>query len=106
MKIGKIRIMAQWFTIEESNPEAWGTNCQMGRSNSMNGTILIRSDMPEDIKLGTLIHEIVHVVADMNGVQLKEHVVASLANGLMTVLKDNAESLWSEFAPSPASAVP
>lgn len=86
-----IRILAQKITLRETDPGSWLSN-GMGRCNQAKGEILLRADMAEDVKMQTL-HEILHMIADMNGLKMNEDetAISVLACGLMTVLRDNPE---------------
>jgi hypothetical protein len=59
------------------------------------GRIVLKEDMPEEIKMATLLHEILHFIADLNDLPIvkNEQVISGLANGLMTFFKDNHEAV-------------
>lgn len=88
----KIRLLAQTVDVFESNPEDWDER-GMGRSMLAAGRIILKEDMPEEIKMATLLHEILHFIADLNDLPIvkNEQVISGLANGLMTFFKDNHE---------------
>lgn len=78
------------INIVEEDPTLWSTN-GMGRSSLSHGVIRIKADMPEDIKQSTLLHEVIHLVADMNGIKLSETATTGLENGLFEVFRSNPE---------------
>lgn len=49
--------------------------------------------MPEDIKMSTLLHEIIHQIADMNDLSIRESEssISVLANSLFDFLRRNQE---------------
>jgi hypothetical protein len=56
-----------------------------------NGVITIRESSTPDQQKATLIHEILHAISEMYGLELEEKLVTSLANALYTVYKDNID---------------
>lgn len=61
----------------------------MGRSDGKLGIITINKEMPSDVKFSTLIHEIIHIISNENGLGLKENIVCPLATGITTLLLEN-----------------
>lgn len=51
--------------------------------------INIRATDKEEQQEATLIHEVLHGVSEMYGLEMNEETVTRLANALYTVLKDN-----------------
>lgn len=90
-KRGLVRICGQDFVVVEEDPPDWAGST-MGRSSMMKGRILIRDSMPKTAKDGTLIHEILHVILDMNGRRTEsadEAFVSMLATALHAFMRDN-----------------
>lgn len=85
-----IKILSQRIILRECEPGSWSEG-GMGRSNQAKGEILVRGDMSEDIKMQTLLHETLHMIADMNSLEIvkEETTISVLANGLITFMKDN-----------------
>ncbi len=61
----------------------------LGVSNSKMGRIKISSDIPSDAQAATLLHEVLHQISDMNGLDIEEVQVCVLANALFGFLRDN-----------------
>ena len=59
-------------------------HADMGRSSVKTLEILISKGMPRQGKEATLLHEIMHQVADQLGIILDECVISALATGLYT----------------------
>jgi len=92
MNLKSIRLYSQEFPVVESHPGMWSGN-GMGRSSQING-ILINSGMPDEAKITTLIHEVLHLIADLNGLNVNnsESEIATLSNGLVDFLRSNKEA--------------
>lgn len=86
----KIKINGQEIKITESDPAGWSEN-GMGRWLGKKGEILINDQMPQDIKDSTLLHEIIHALADMSSLEMSEIQVAVLSNGLFETLRSNPD---------------
>lgn len=86
-----LRICGQGVRVDFCDPGQW--NNGMGRASIKDGVISINSTMREDIQHGTLIHEILHFIADTNGLMQckmnEEHTIAVLACALHAAMRDN-----------------
>ena len=60
-----------------------------GQINYDNCTITLRESSSPDQLRATLIHEVLHAIAEMYGLPLEEKFVTDLANALYTAIKDN-----------------
>ena len=84
-----LRICGQNVRVDFCDPGQW--NNGMGRASIKDGVITINSTMREDIQHGTLIHEILHFMADTNGLMdckmSEEHTIAVLACSLHACTK-------------------
>lgn len=87
-----VRICGQMVQITEDDPGDWQEE-GMGRCRLSKGRISLCPDMPEDIKMATMLHEIIHMMADMNSLSfLKDETGTSvLANSLLAFMKDNPD---------------
>jgi len=74
------------FSIEEVDPQLWSSN-SMGCVHSKESKILIDKNMNRDVMDATLLHEIIHVISDMNSLNLNETEVSVLATGLHPLYK-------------------
>ena len=64
-----------------------------GTWDDVNNTIQIDPVLSEQKQWETLIHEALHGMAEMNGVELDEHDVCTLGVMIYGFLKDNADAL-------------
>ena len=91
MKIKNLKIMGSNYKIEEVEQiDKWQR--LLGQIDYINQTIKIDKNIPEDLKMDTLIHEIIHGVLDKLGyveINSDEQKVNGIANALFAVLKDN-----------------
>ena len=79
--------------IEEQDPGAW-SGSGMGRSAIMHGKVVLRRDMPVTVKNSTLVHEVLHMIADMNGMSdltNNEIAISVLATGMHAWMRDNKQ---------------
>jgi hypothetical protein len=74
--------------VSASSP--WVAN-GMGRCDTSKSQIHIKEGMPSDVQGSIFIHELVHYIADMNGIDLSEQTVNNLALGFFSFLKSNPE---------------
>lgn len=89
MRHNAIEICGTVCTVEYSAPGAWAHG-GMGRSSEMEAKILLRSGMPADVARATLIHEVLHMIGSMNGIEKladDEGAVSVLAHALHAILK-------------------
>ena len=85
------RICGIDMSVEIADPSLWAEN-GMGRTSQKSGKILICQGMTKDTTNATNLHEVVHMILDMNGFHDAtgdEKMVAVLANGLFAWLRDN-----------------
>lgn len=86
-----LRICGQDVRVDFCNPGHW--NNGMGRASIKDGVITINSTMREDIQHSTLIHEILHFIADTNGLMEckmnEEHTISVVACALHACMRDN-----------------
>jgi DMSO/TMAO reductase YedYZ molybdopterin-dependent catalytic subunit len=51
--------------------------------------IEIKQELDEQVKMSTLLHELVHLIAEMNEQELDEELVCILSTGLYQIMADN-----------------
>ena len=88
----KIIISHQEFIFtEEEFSRHWGSG--MGRADSIDGTVRLRSGLPPGTREATILHEILHLIADMNDLKIKDDdtVISVLATQLLDFLRGNPE---------------
>jgi hypothetical protein len=79
-----------------SSPDDWASG-GLGRSCQVANRITLRKDMKKDVEGGVLLHEVIHLIADMNElepIKNNETVIAVLANALNAFLRDNTLEYW------------
>lgn len=86
-----VKLSGQKIRVEFIVPNWNGTTDKMGTSCMKDGVVQINRLMPHDQQMQTLMHEIIHQIADMNALSGcdNETTVACLANALMGFLRDN-----------------
>jgi hypothetical protein len=67
----KIDILGHEFVYRSEDPSIW-TGTGMGRSSVKDALILTNAGMAPSVQASTLLHEIVHVIADLLSVQASE----------------------------------
>jgi hypothetical protein len=88
-----IKLCGQDVEIKTTAPGNWSAG-GMGRSSTLDGEILLRAGMPDSVRAGTLLHEVVHFCLSANGFNEQssnEQMVATLSNSLMAALRDNPQ---------------
>lgn len=88
----KLKLGGLLFSVVEDDPTDWAPNT-MGRMHSARAQILLRADLPEDVKMETLLHEIVHAITDMYGLAVAndEAQISVLSQSLFAFMRDNPE---------------
>ena len=77
--------------IAESQPGAWAKN-GLARSDTSAGEILLKPGLPVTIQNGLILHEMFHLVADLNGLHElagNESAISVLANSFYAWMRDN-----------------
>jgi hypothetical protein len=91
MKIKTFKLCGCDIGYQFDDPSVWSVT-GMGRSDPIHGTIHLRRDLDADQAVVTLMHEIIHMVLDMNGFRQQsqdEALVSVLSNTLVAMLRDN-----------------
>lgn len=85
-----LRLCAHDLTVKIECPGSWSSD-GMGRSDEMNGEILLREGMPPSIQCATLLHEVVHMILGIHGLtdENNEVAISTLAAGILSLLRDN-----------------
>lgn len=93
MKSKQMRLCGHDVQIVVREPGNWESN-GMGRASSMTCEILLNPAMNESAMHGTFLHEMVHLIADMNGMSnavRDETTVSVIANSFYAWMRDNHE---------------
>lgn len=91
-----IKILSHKVKVIKNSPGNWSQG-GLGRAYIKDGQILLNADQAEDTLKSTLVHEIVHYVADLLSLELSEQQVDGIAMGMFTVLKDNPDITKESF---------
>ena len=87
----KIKIMSVEFEVIENSPGGWHEGA-LGRASITDSQILLRENLSETMKMQTLMHEIVHVIADMNDLpRMDDAMVSGISNPLFDFIRQNPE---------------
>jgi hypothetical protein len=84
----EMKLLGHRIEIQGCDPSMW-TDTGMGRSSIGTCKILIKSTMPCDAFNSTLLHEILHMIADHSALNITEQQNSALAAGLYSVMRDN-----------------
>lgn len=82
----KITICGIEFDVLENTPHSRVDN-MMGRCDSKQAIIVIESTMKSEIKNLTLLHETIHAISDMSGLDLSEFQINVLANEINQIME-------------------
>ena len=88
----KVQIGIVTFNIKKADSAYAGHN--MGLSDVKLGNIFLSSDMPVDITINTLLHEICHVIYNQYGLRCmedydEEQIVECMSNGITDLICNN-----------------
>ena len=85
-----INILGHRYTVSEWPSDLWAGN-GLGRSDIATAQLSLKSTIPADLKKSTLLHEIIHQLADLLDLPMKESelAISGLAVGLYNVLRAN-----------------
>ena len=102
VKIPKqIKIGVHTYTIS-FNPYLLGDSRRHGEANHRKETIDIQSDNPDNLKLETLIHEIIHIAEFYYRVDISDPDIDRIAEVITEFIVDNLgiEFDWGDINPS------
>ena len=86
----KLNLLDCKIDLVYEDAEHWSQG-SLGRCNMKRSSIHLSSQMADDMSNMTLLHELIHMIADMNSIDLSEQSVDGLAIGMMSFLKGNPE---------------
>ena len=90
MKEHTIKLLEHDIELIFENPKIWDTNA-MGRCSIKDLSILINDSMPHDSTSSVLLHEIIHMIAALNSIELKEQEVDGITLGLLSFIRNNSD---------------
>ncbi len=85
-----IRLLCHDVKVVVEDPKMWSV-AGLGRTSLKLMEIALNEDMPNDIRHSVLLHEITHLIADMNSVELTEPQIDAISIGFFSLLQDNHE---------------
>lgn len=94
----KIKILDHEIDVIIDGTKPWSSD-DMGMCNIKDGTIHVRKNMPKDIVFSVFVHELVHMIAEFNSIELTEQTVDGLALGLQSFIKNNQEFIQDILKP-------
>lgn len=86
----KIKVLGHNIKVELDSPGDW-SEYGLGRANLLTQTIKLNEALKDDARNVTLLHEIIHLVSDMNAMELTESQVSTLATSLYTIVNENTD---------------
>jgi hypothetical protein len=86
----EIKLLSNRVNVKICSPDSWAVD-GMGRCDIRKLQILVSNDMPKDIVDTVFIHELVHMISDLNGIEFPEHCTDALALGFVSFLKNNPQ---------------
>jgi hypothetical protein len=86
--MAKIKILNRILNIESIDQQL-SMESNWGIINHSENKIQIRKDLPENIKMETLIHECIHAIDNQLGLGFDEVMTDRLATGIYSLIFDN-----------------
>lgn len=79
------------YEVSEVEPGMWNQS-GLGRSNIHTGKIELKESLPEDVKMSTLLHEVVHQIFDLYDLPAKDETMISvISNEMRSFIMKNPE---------------
>lgn len=88
MHEGVIKILDVDFKIIRETSGAWSER-GMGRASLKKGEISIDQTMPKSVQDSTLIHEVVHMIANILDIDMNEQDVSNISAGVYSFMRNN-----------------
>ena len=88
----KIKLLSHNVTLNVNDPSTW-VESGMGRCYLPKLEILINSNMAAEIQGSTLIHELMHMIADMHSVEITEQQIDAMSLGIYSFIKENPKMI-------------
>lgn len=90
--VKEVRILGKLFRISAAEPEpAFDPHGVCGAMFLHTNSIVFRSAMSADEIRETVLHEVIHAIADCLHIKIKEHAVHAMSAGIYQVLRDNPQ---------------
>ena len=86
------KLLSHNITLKINDPSTWAES-GMGRCYLPKLEILINKEMSPDIQGSTLIHELMHMIADMHSIEINEQQIDALTLGIYSFIKENPKMI-------------
>ncbi len=90
MNSTKIKLLEHTISVDFEPPGTWA-NDGMGRCSLSNCMIKVSSTMPHDSQCSIFLHELTHMIADMQGIELTEQSIDGMSLGMLSFIRNNAQ---------------
>ena len=90
MKSFKMKILEHEIDVQFESPDIWAEN-GMGRCSFKKGALGVDHNMPHDVQCSIFMHELVHLIGEINSIELTEQTIDGVAIGLLSFIKNNPE---------------
>lgn len=89
MKI--INVLDHEIKVYIEDPKIWSIH--MGMCDISNGEIRLNINNSIDIMQSTFLHELLHIILDLNSIKLSEESIDGISLGLNSYLKNNHKNI-------------
>lgn len=88
----RIEILDHEIDVDVEAPDLWKEGT-MGLAQLTASTIKVRSDMKPDLIQSTFLHEILHIIEQLGGLEVEHSTIDAFAIGLHSLFKNNPNVL-------------
>ncbi len=96
MKSTKIKLLEHNIDVNFESPGTWAGN-GLGRCSFSDCVIKVNGDMPHDGQCSIFLHELTHMIADMQGVELSEQSIDGMSLGFLSFIKNNQQFITEQM---------
>jgi Zn-dependent peptidase ImmA (M78 family) len=82
--MGHLDILGIRYNVIEQKCSSWPSG-QMGLTDHHQAVITLGDDMADDVRRNTLLHEVVHAIFALQGIDQNEGLVSQIATGLASI---------------------
>jgi len=90
MKSFKMKVLEHDIDVQFESPGMWAKD-GMGRCDLKKGAIGVSNEMPHDVQCSIFMHELVHLIGEINSIELTEQSTDGLALGMVSFIKNNQQ---------------
>jgi len=91
-----VKLLDLEFTVIDDDGSGWAAGA-MGRADLKNSKIHICSEMEKGMKDSVLLHEVLHIIADIQGVEMSEQDTSCIASGFYSLIVSNKDLIKGMF---------